>query len=133
MSDPAGDAGNTLRIDKWLWRARFFKSRTLAGKFVNAGKVRINEKPVPKAHALVGPGDVLTFSQRERVRVVRILEPGTRRGPAAEARTLYEDLSPPLAARQQPARVAAPGRRAPGSGRPTKADRRAIDKLKSDS
>ncbi len=126
------DASDTIRIDKWLWHARLFKSRTLAGKFVNAGKVRINEKLAPKAHAMIKPDDVLTFVRGGHVRVVRIVTPGSRRGPATEAKTLYEDLSPPRRARNKPDTLAPPGKREPGSGRPTKADRRAIDKLKAE-
>jgi ribosome-associated heat shock protein Hsp15 len=112
------------RLDKWLWFARFCKSRTLASKLCAAGKVRIDGEIVHKAHYLVRPGVVLTFPQGPHIRVVRVLQIGTRRGPATEARTLYEDLSPP--------RSAAPGdaQREPGAGRPTKAERRALDRLR---
>ncbi len=112
------------RLDKWLWFARFCKSRTLASKLCAAGKVRIAGEIVHKAHYLVRPGDVLTFPQGPHIRVVRVLQIGTRRGPATEARTLYEDLSPP--------RPAASGdaQREPGAGRPTKAERRALDRLR---
>jgi ribosome-associated heat shock protein Hsp15 len=115
---------DTRRLDKWLWFARFCKSRTLASKLCAAGKVRIAGEIVHKAHYLVRPGDVLTFPQGPHIRVVRILGVGTRRGPASEARTLYEDLSPPLP------RMPADGQREPGTGRPTKADRRALDRLR---
>ncbi|HEV7372188.1 RNA-binding S4 domain-containing protein [Arenibaculum sp.] len=86
-----------IRIDKWLWHARFFKSRSLAAKLCNAGGVRMAGAPVTKAHHAVRPGDVLTFVQGGHVRVVRITAIGSRRGPPAEARTLYEDLAPPSA------------------------------------
>jgi ribosome-associated heat shock protein Hsp15 len=112
------------RLDKWLWFARFCKSRTLASKLCTAGKVRIAGETVHKAHYLVRPGDVLTFPQGPHIRVVRVLQIGTRRGPATEARTLYEDLSPPVPAAPTDAR------REPGSGRPTKAERRATDRLR---
>jgi ribosome-associated heat shock protein Hsp15 len=82
------------RIDKWLWHARFFKSRSLAAKFVGDRNLRINDVPMMKASALVKPGDVLTFPLGQGVRVVRILALGLRRGPAGEAVTLYEDLAP---------------------------------------
>jgi ribosome-associated heat shock protein Hsp15 len=123
----AANAVDGLRLDKWLWHARFFKSRTLAAKQCAAGRVRINRQPAEKAHHTVRPGDVLTFPQGNDVRVVRILALGVRRGPAPEARTLYEDLSPPAPRRPAPAQ---PARREKGAGRPTKAERRETDRLK---
>jgi len=120
----------TLRIDKWLWFARFFKSRTLAAKVCGGGRLRVNGEPIGKAHQTVKAGDVLTFPQGHDIRVVRILALGTRRGPAPEARTLYDDLDPPEA-RPRPAMDGLLfARRDPGSGRPTKSERRAIDRLK---
>lgn len=83
-----------IRLDKWLWQARFCKSRSLASKLVEGGKVRVNKDKVRKTAFRVGPGDTLTFPQGGRIRVIRILAPGERRGPAVEAQTLYEDLSP---------------------------------------
>jgi len=117
----------TLRIDKWLWQARFFKSRTLAGKFVNSGKIRLNGAPISKAHVAVKPKDVLTFPLGPHVRVIEVVKMGERRGPAPEARTLYEDLDPPqpkLKKEKEPV-VAA---REAGAGRPTKRERRAMEK-----
>ena len=85
MSEPS------LRIDKWLWHTRFFKTRALAAKAVAAG-VRINGARSDKTHALVRPGDVLTFKQARRVRIIKVLGISERRGPATEAATLYEDM-----------------------------------------
>ena len=117
----------TQRIDKWLWYARFFKSRSLAAKICEARKVRLNGTVVTKPSHLVKQDDVLTFAQRRGIRVVRIADVGSRRGPAAEAATLYEDLAPPEAPRAQ----AEPGLlRESGTGRPTKAERRAMDRLR---
>jgi ribosome-associated heat shock protein Hsp15 len=82
-------------MDKWLWQARFFRSRSLAGKICNAGHVRVDGERVEKAHFAVRIGQVLTFSQARRIRVVRVLALGTRRGPASQAQALYEDLSDP--------------------------------------
>ena len=127
MSD---DRTEKLRIDKWLWHARFFKSRTLAAKRVVAGGVRINRKLIRKANHPVQPGDVLTFPLGPYVRVIEIVALGERRGPAPEARTLFEDLDPPVpksAAKEAP-RVS--GHREPGAGRPTKKERRAVDRLR---
>jgi len=91
MSAPdAASAG--LRLDKWLWQARFFKTRVLAAQLVGKGRLRINQTIVTKAHHRVRPGDVLTFPQGRIVRVVRVVDLGSRRGPASEAQTLYEEL-----------------------------------------
>jgi ribosome-associated heat shock protein Hsp15 len=117
-----------LRIDKWLFFARFFKSRSLAATLCSAGRVRINRQPIQKAHHAIRVGDVLTFPQGDHIRVVRVILLGVRRGPAGEARTLYEDLAPPLPAPPS-MHLGAQGERESGAGRPTKADRRAIDRL----
>ena len=109
------------RVDRWLWFARFFKTRSLAAKAVTAGHVRLNGQRIAKPAAALGPGDVLTFRQGDRVRIVRIVEMGTRRGPAPEARALYDDLTPPETPRETPV---APVPRFEGKGRPTKKDRR---------
>jgi ribosome-associated heat shock protein Hsp15 len=92
MSEPARLAEDGLRLDKWLWQARFFKTRTLAAELIGKRRLRINSAVVAKAHYRVRPGDVLTFPQGAQIRVVRVLAVGTRRGPASEAQTLYEDL-----------------------------------------
>ncbi len=112
-----------LRLDKWLWYARFFRTRSLAARACAAHRLRINGEVVSKSHATVKPGDVLTFPLGPHIRVIEILALGTRRGPAPEARTLYSDLSPP-----QPVPRKAPA--GDGSGRPTKAGRRAIMRFK---
>lgn len=119
----------TQRIDKWLWYARFFKSRSLAAKICEARKVRLNGTVVTKPSHLVKEDDVLTFAQRRGIRVVRVADLGSRRGPAAEAATLYEDLAPPetpkVQAEAEPRII-----RESGAGRPTKAERRALDRLR---
>jgi ribosome-associated heat shock protein Hsp15 len=116
------EADVKIRLDKWLWQARFFKTRSLAAKLVTAGKVRINGIHASKPARLVGPGDVLTFPQAKEIRVARIVAVGTRRGPAPEAQALYEDLSPPQKRENFP-----PAPRFEGKGRPTKRDRRKLD------
>ena len=85
---------DTLRLDKWFWYARFIKSRSLATKLCNSGKVRVNGNLIKKAHQSVTPGDVLTFSVGPNIRVIKIIKLGNRRGPAKEAQALYEDLQP---------------------------------------
>ena len=99
MAGPGGrpnpDAKAGLRLDKWLWQARFFKSRTLAAGLVHGGGLRLNSVRVTKPGATVAPGDTLTFAQGDRVRLIRVLATGLRRGPATEAQALYLDLDAP--------------------------------------
>ncbi|MCB1388254.1 MAG: RNA-binding S4 domain-containing protein, partial [Rhodobacteraceae bacterium] len=109
--------------DKWLWHARFFKSRSLAASAC-AGPMRLNGQPVAKPSQPVRPGDVVTFVQARDVRVVRVRAPGLRRGPASEAQALYDDLSPAAAAPPSGEPLAQPG------GRPTGKARRALDALR---
>jgi ribosome-associated heat shock protein Hsp15 len=92
MSAPEA-APERLRLDRWLWQARFFKSRALAAQLVGKGRVRVNQGIVTKAHHRIRPGDVLTFPQGTIVRVVRVMDLGSRRGPAREAQTLYEEIA----------------------------------------
>jgi ribosome-associated heat shock protein Hsp15 len=109
------------RLDRWLWVARFLKSRTRATAFAQTGRIRINGMPVSRAHAPVRPGDVLTFVLGERLCVVRIVALADRRGPASTARLLYCDLTPaagPIAA----AEADDPG--AASSGSPARSDSR---------
>lgn len=122
----------SLRLDKWLWFARFVKSRSLASKLVEQGRMRVNGTPTAKAHYAVRAGDVLTFALGPHIRVIKIVALGTRRGPAPEAQQLYADLDPPApraASSAEQAEPATAGERAQGSGRPTKQQRRAIDRL----
>ena len=125
----SGAALEKLRIDKWLWRARIFKSRTLAAKCVAAGRLRVNRSAIKKANFGVRPGDVLTFTLGPQVRVVEIVALGGRRGPSPEARTLYNDLDPPPR-RAAGSHVPGPGKREPGAGRPTKRERRVLDRVR---
>ena len=86
-------SGDALRMDKWLWQARFFKTRALASQVCLTGRVRVNGVTITKAHFAVRLGQVLTFPQGRRIRVVRVLALGVRRVSAKEAAMLYEDLS----------------------------------------
>jgi len=90
----------SLRLDKWLWHARLFKSRSLASRVCGSGRLRVNGTIVRKAHYALRPGDVLTFPKGPHIRVVRIIGLGSRRGPASEAQALYEDLEPPPTSRR---------------------------------
>ena len=82
------------RLDKWLWCARFFRTRALAAQACVGGRVRMAGRIIDRAHHLVRPGDVLTFAQGANIRVVRVAGLADRRGPASAARTLYDDLAP---------------------------------------
>lgn len=84
-----------LRLDKWLFQARFFKGRDLAAEMILAGHLRLNSQHCLKPGHGVAPGDVLTFPQGGRIRVIRILALSARRGPASEAQGLYADLDAP--------------------------------------
>jgi len=83
------------RIDRWMWCARFFKTRSLAAKFISTGRLRANGVRITKASHTVRPHDVLTFPLAERIRVVEVLSFVERRGSATIAQGLYEDQSPP--------------------------------------
>lgn len=83
-----------LRLDKWLWQARFFKTRAFAAGVVEAGRCRVNGQRTAKPGHGVQVGDVLTFTQARVVRVVRVTALGHRRGPASEAQDMYDDLAP---------------------------------------
>ena len=107
-----------IRADKWLWHARFFKSRALAAKAISAGHLRVDGQKVLKPAHSLRPGATLTFLQVRRVRVVRIEALSTRRGPAPEAQALYHDLTPEQVPQSQ-----APGSDSKG-GRPSRKDRR---------
>ena len=137
MTDGQSQPEASLRVDKWLWFARFFKSRNLATKLVQGRKVRLNSQIIAKPSVVVKQGDILTFPQAKEIRVIKILELGARRGPAPEAQLLYEDLAPKELNDPKSSADEKPGKpgfeRERGSGRPTKADRRALDKLRQNS
>jgi ribosome-associated heat shock protein Hsp15 len=129
----------TQRLDKWLWCARVAKTRTQAAALVSSGKVRVNRVKTDKPAHSVKVGDVITASVGPRVRVLAVKGIGERRGSADVARTLFDDLTAPAspaggdASKGQANEMAsrgASGERQPGAGRPTKRDRRLIDRLK---
>ncbi|MFZ1469260.1 MAG: RNA-binding S4 domain-containing protein [Paracoccaceae bacterium] len=103
MAGPGGkpDAKPRLRIDRWLWQARFFKSRPAAAEAVQDGYIRVNGTPIHKAGRDITPGDTLTIPQGDRIRLIRVTALGLRRGPSTEAQSLYIDLD--VAAGRAPA------------------------------
>jgi len=116
-----------LRIDKWLWAARFFKTRALAADAVEGGKVRINELRVKPAKA-VNVGDPLHIRVGQFEYAVTVLALSARRGPASEAAKLYQESAESRAAREALAEQlkAAAAIYGETKGRPTKRDRRHI-------
>ena len=120
-----------VRIDKWLWAARFFKTRALAVDAIDGGKVELNGSGV-KPSRDVKPGDEVRVRLGPYTHVVIVRGVSDRRGPGAVAATLYEEAAESRSAREKLAwtlKHAAPVIE-PGEGRPTKKDRRDLDKLK---
>ena len=114
------------RIDKWLWHARLVRTRTAAAGLVGSGYVRVNGQRVAVASQIVRRGDVVTVALHRTVRVLKVVAFAERRGPAEVARGLYEELGPyPIRAPLQPETAA----RDRGDGRPTKRDRRVMDRF----
>ena len=113
------------RLDKWIWCARLVKTRSLAAKLIEAGKVRVKGQRAIKVSRPVRLGDVVTATVADRLFVVRVTGEAERRGPASLAKSLYEDLTP-----ETPAAVDMAGVRA--GARPTKRDRRRLDALKTE-
>ncbi len=121
------DASPTLRIDRWLWAARFFKTRSSAAAAVTGGKVHLNGQRTKPAKA-VRSGDRLDIRRGERRWEVDVLATAARRGPASEARTLYEELPESVERRGREREEGRARRLAAGVGRPTKRDRRRFDR-----
>jgi len=113
-----------IRIDRWLWAARAFRSRSLAAQACDGGKVTVNGAGA-KPHKLIRAGDLIELPTPVGKRRWRVLDVAERRGPATVARTLYEDLTPPP--RPEPVDPGMP-RRERGAGRPTKRERRQMDR-----
>jgi ribosome-associated heat shock protein Hsp15 len=134
---PSGSVAISQRLDKWLWCARVVKTRTQAAALVSGGKIRINRIKTDKPAHAVKVGDVITATVGARVRVLAVKAIGDRRGSADIARLLFDDLTAPAIPDGTSATSATEfqtngpaGHRDNGSGRPTKRDRRLIDRLK---
>jgi ribosome-associated heat shock protein Hsp15 len=117
-------ADDRQRIDKWLWHARVVRTRSAAAALATSGHVRLNGQRIDAASRPVRAGDVVTVALDRTVRIMKVTGFAERRGDADAARVLYEDLTP----RTPPPEPASPARE-PGSGRPTKRERRALDRL----
>ncbi len=128
MAEAGYEGKKGQRIDKWLFFARVVKSRSLAAKLVSSGNVRLNKAKINQPSQNVKIGDVLTIGLDRRILIYEVVSGGERRGPAEEARELYKDLSPPPLPKEISRLDALPKRDA-GSGRPTKRERRQVDRL----
>ena len=115
-----------VRLDKWLWAARFFKSRSLAAAACEGGKVDVNSHAAKPAK-LVRPGDLLRITLLGGKRLIKVLALADRRGPALRAQLLYEDLTPPPP--PEPIPTPQPVYRPRGAGRPTKRERRLLERV----
>ncbi len=126
----AGGRSRSVRVDKWLWSVRVFRTRTAASDACNSGRVTVNgeqAKPATK----VGPGDVVEARRRERTFVYAVVAVIEKRVSAAQAAACFEDRSPPPPSRRQVHEAPPPGgARDRGSGRPTKRERRELDRLR---
>jgi ribosome-associated heat shock protein Hsp15 len=114
------------RIDKWLWHARVVRTRSSAAALVTEGHVRLNGERVSASSRPVRAGDVVTVALDRVVRILKVIGFAERRGDADAARLLCEDITPISPPRET---EASPAGRDPGTGRPTKQERRAIDRL----
>ncbi len=113
-------------MDKWLWAARFFKTRALAAAACDGGKVDVN-RSAAKPAKLITPGDRLRITRPRGKKIVKVLALAERRGPALRAQLLYEDLTPPPP--PEPLPTPPPVYRPRGAGRPTKRERRLLERL----
>jgi ribosome-associated heat shock protein Hsp15 len=113
------------RIDKWLWHARVVRTRSAAAALAASGHVRVNGQRIDVASRSVRLGDVVTVALDRSVRVLKVAAFAERRGPAEGARVLAEDLMP-VSGQAAPRPAPPAGVREPGTGRPSKRDRRAI-------
>ena len=118
---------DSIRIDKWLWAARVFKTRSLASTACDGGKGDVNDEAAKPARKVRAGDLVMVTLPRGRRRILKVTAIGDRRGSAEAAKALFADLTPPEPPRP---RQAAPPRREPGTGRPTKRERREIERLR---
>lgn len=123
---------NKLRLDKWLWAARFYKTRSLAAREIGKGRVLVNDQPA-KPSREISPDDVVTVRKDDPAMQVRVLGLSAVRGPATVARQLYEETAQSCAAREHAAemrRLAPEPAHSINAGRPTKRERRQIDRIR---
>ena len=117
-----------IRLDTWLWYARFYKSRSLSSKAILNGKLRVNSNKIIKPASKVKINDVLTINHINMVRIIQVQSLGSRRGPASEAQKLYYDLSGDITDASKIKHASEKSKRETNK-RPTKKDRRILDKI----
>ena len=117
-----------IRLDTWLWYARFYKSRSMSSKAILSGKLRVNANKIIKPASKVKINDILTINHVNMVRIIKVQSLGARRGPASEAQTLYNDLSADVTAVSKIKDVSEKFQKDTNK-RPTKKDRRILDKI----
>ena len=117
-----------IRLDTWLWYARFYKTRGLSSKAILSGKLRLNSNKIIKPASKVKINDVLTINHINMVRIIQVQSLGSRRGPASEAQKLYKDLSGEITDASKTKRVSEKSKKDTNK-RPTKKDRRILDKI----
>ena len=118
---------DSIRVDKWLWATRVFKTRSQASVACDGGKVDVNDEAAKPARRVRAGDRIAVTLPRGRRRILKVVGVDDRRGSAEVAKALFEDLTPPEPPRP---RQAPPPRRAPGTGRPTKRERRDIERLR---
>ena len=118
---------DSIRVDKWLWAARVFKTRSQASVACDGGKVDVNDEAAKPARRVRAGDRIVVILLCGRCRILKVAGLDDRRGSAEVAKALFEDLTPPEPPR---ARQAPPPRREPGTGRPTKRERRDIERLR---
>ena len=117
-----------IRLDTWLWYARFYKSRSLSSKAILNGKLRINSNKITKPATKVKTNDVLTLNYVNEIRIIQIQSLGSRRGPASEAQSLYIDLTEDRIGSSNVKSKIEKSKK-DSNKRPTKKDRRLLDKI----
>ena len=117
-----------IRLDTWLWYARFYKSRSLSSKAILSGKLKLNSNKINKPASKVKINDVLTINHINMVRIIQVQSLGSRRGPASEAQKLYNDLSGDMIEASKIKSVSEKSKKETNK-RPTKKDRRILDKI----
>ena len=117
-----------IRLDTWLWYARFYKSRSLSSKAILSSKLRINSNKITKPATKVKTNDVLTLNYVNEIRIIQIQSLGSRRGPASEAQSLYIDLTEDRIGSSNVKSKIEKSKK-DSNKRPTKKDRRLLDKI----
>ncbi len=126
-------SNQSQRIDKWLWHARFFKTRSLAQKQVITGKIRVDREKISSPSRKVLIGNVLTITRERDIKIIEILDFADKRGPYSQAQLLYNDLSPPKPEKQKQEETVESMSRIHSDGRPTKHQRKQIMAMKRNS